>query len=402
MEAILAWRFSPFNFSVVPGFPNVVPTIDEWGDYLPRFREDKDDNPADHLLEFHEVMHQLGIHHEDVLMNMFMYSLEGDAHEWYRSLPLASISSLKEFHATFSDHCKRFFPADLLFENCCEEFDLYMQKSIVGSSSSMNEKEVNVKQVGEESSPCEIFSSFSVQEEIFIDCSDDKKVDQDSVETFDIISDISNSVFYDEIDAPKVDIDQATIMQSISQGSHEMEDFEVQVSGIFKDQPISDKSPDDEEQSSTMIQMELLSSDPVYDSCEAYVLKSSGGDDIEIQNQQQLYQLNIPICDNYESGPLNNSEGNILVDEQNGMLLPTVVLTGGFSVFYHEVDITQLKSCTFINKIKSIQQTYSFEDQIEINIDAHYQKGYGSRVFSDPVAVYMQSNWIKEFLSFIL
>jgi hypothetical protein len=178
MEAILAQRFSPLNFSVVPGFPNVVPTIDEWGDYLPRFREDKDDNPADHLLEFHEVMHQLGIHHEDVLMNMFMYSLEGYAREWYRSLPPASISSLKKFHATFSDHCKRFFPADLIFENCCEEFDLYMQNSIVGSSNSMNEKGVNVKQVEEESSPCEIFSSFSIQEEIFIDCSDDKKVDQ--------------------------------------------------------------------------------------------------------------------------------------------------------------------------------------------------------------------------------
>jgi hypothetical protein len=140
-------------------------------------------------------------------------------------------------------------------------------------------------------------------------------------------------------------------MQSISQGSHEMEDFEVQISGIFKDQPISDKSLDDEEKSSTMI--ELLSSDPIYDSCEAYVLKSSGGDDIEIQNQQQLYQLNIPICDNYESGPLNDSEGNILVDEQNGMLLPTVVLTGGFSVFYHEMDTTQLKSCTFIRQNKN-------------------------------------------------
>jgi len=74
-------------------------------------------------------------------------------------------------------------------------------------------------------------------------------------------------------------------MYSISQGSHEMDDFEVQVSGIFKDQPISDKSPNDEEQSSIMIQMELLSSDPIDDSCKSYVLKSSGGDDIEIQNQ---------------------------------------------------------------------------------------------------------------------
>jgi hypothetical protein len=83
MKSILARRFSPLNFSIVPGFPNVVPTMDVWGDYLPRFREDKDDNPTDYLLEFHEVMHKLGIHHEDVLMNIFMYSLEGYAHEWY-------------------------------------------------------------------------------------------------------------------------------------------------------------------------------------------------------------------------------------------------------------------------------------------------------------------------------
>jgi hypothetical protein len=200
-----------------------------------------------------------------------------------------------------------------------------------------------------------------------------KKLIRNFVETFDIISYISNNVCYDEIDSPKVDIDQAVIMQSISQGCHEMEDFEVQVSGIFKDQPIYDQNLDDEEQISTMIQMELLSSDPVYDSYEAYFLKSSGGDDIEIQNQQQLYQLNIPICDNYESDPLN-SEGNILVDEQNGMLLPTIVLNGGFSIFYHEVDITT-EIMHIHQQNKKHTTNFSFEDQIEIGIDAHYQKG---------------------------
>jgi len=95
MEAILAQRFSPFNLSFVPSFPIFFPTIDEWGDYLPRFRENKDDNPADHLLDFHELMHQWGIHHKDVLMKIFMYSLEGDTHEWYQSFPPASISSLE-------------------------------------------------------------------------------------------------------------------------------------------------------------------------------------------------------------------------------------------------------------------------------------------------------------------
>jgi hypothetical protein len=94
MERILAQRFSPFNFSDVLGFPNVVPSPNEWNDYFPIFRENKEDNPAQHLREFHELMHQWEIHHEDVLMNMFMFLLVGDAREWYHSLPPASISSL--------------------------------------------------------------------------------------------------------------------------------------------------------------------------------------------------------------------------------------------------------------------------------------------------------------------
>jgi len=72
MEDILAQRFSPFNFSIVPGFPNVVPTIDEWDDFFPRFREHRDDNHVEHFLDFRELMHQWGVHHEDVLMKMFM------------------------------------------------------------------------------------------------------------------------------------------------------------------------------------------------------------------------------------------------------------------------------------------------------------------------------------------
>jgi hypothetical protein len=122
MEAILARRFSPFNFSVVPGFPNVVPTIDEWGDFLPIFRERKDDNPVEHLREFHELMHQWEIHHEDVLLNMFMFSLAGDAREWYHSLPPASISSLEQFHAAFNAHCQRYYSSELICHNCCEEY----------------------------------------------------------------------------------------------------------------------------------------------------------------------------------------------------------------------------------------------------------------------------------------
>jgi hypothetical protein len=122
METILAWRFSPFNFSIVPGFPNVVTTMDEWGDFLPAFGEHRDDNPAENLLESHELMQQWGIHHQDVLMKMFMFSLEGYSREWYRSLPPASISSLEWFHAVFNMHCQTFYSSKLVFHSCCEEY----------------------------------------------------------------------------------------------------------------------------------------------------------------------------------------------------------------------------------------------------------------------------------------
>jgi hypothetical protein len=96
--------------------------MDEWGDFLPIFRERKEDNPAEHLREFHELMHQWEIHHEDVLLNMFMFSLAGDACEWYHSLPPSSISSLGEFHAAFNRHCQKFYSSKLICHNCCEEY----------------------------------------------------------------------------------------------------------------------------------------------------------------------------------------------------------------------------------------------------------------------------------------
>ena len=81
MEAILARRFVPFNFYDIPGFPNPVPTMDVWADCLPWFRESKEDNPSDHLIKFHQCMVQLNIQDEDVLMKMFMYSLEKDSRD---------------------------------------------------------------------------------------------------------------------------------------------------------------------------------------------------------------------------------------------------------------------------------------------------------------------------------
>ena len=64
--ALLAQRFSPLDFSSVPCFPHPVLDMSEWGDFLPVFKEEKEDNPTEHLLKFHKCMDLLDQQHEDV------------------------------------------------------------------------------------------------------------------------------------------------------------------------------------------------------------------------------------------------------------------------------------------------------------------------------------------------
>jgi hypothetical protein len=76
-------------------------------------------------------MHQLEIHHEDVLLMKFMFSLAGDTHEWYHSFPLAHISSLEQFHEAFNRHCQKFYSSEFIFHNCCEEYEDNDQEMVV-------------------------------------------------------------------------------------------------------------------------------------------------------------------------------------------------------------------------------------------------------------------------------
>ena len=62
---LLAQRFAPLDFSLVPSFPHPVPDMSESGDFLPIFKE-QEDNPAEHLLKVHECMDLLYQQHEDV------------------------------------------------------------------------------------------------------------------------------------------------------------------------------------------------------------------------------------------------------------------------------------------------------------------------------------------------
>jgi hypothetical protein len=125
MEKILAARYAFCDFSDIASFPHPVPTIVEWDDYLPRFKGSKDDHLGEHLFNFHRCMLEHGFVHEDVLIKLFRFSLEEHARKWCQSLPAASISSLKDFHRAFNEHYKRYFSDEVLFENCCEEYELH-------------------------------------------------------------------------------------------------------------------------------------------------------------------------------------------------------------------------------------------------------------------------------------
>ena len=115
MNQILAKKYAFCDFSKIVGFPNPVPSRDEWECNIPRFRGEDWEVPAEHLLDFHDRIHRLQIVHEDVQIKLFGYLLEGIDRDWYRSLPIASIISLADFHVAFHLFCKGIFSTNLLY-----------------------------------------------------------------------------------------------------------------------------------------------------------------------------------------------------------------------------------------------------------------------------------------------
>jgi hypothetical protein len=126
-------------------------------------------------VDFHDFIHQLHIVHEDVHIKIFRYSLEGIACDWCRSLPIARINSLTGFHANFNLFCKYYFPAEYLYENCCDEFSL-LHKDYASHKSWICDE------------------AFIVEERIFHEDQgvlNDIHYDRNNIETSGIISDVS-------------------------------------------------------------------------------------------------------------------------------------------------------------------------------------------------------------------
>ena len=66
MNKILANRYAFCDFPNISGYPNSVPSRDEWENILPIFRGEEWEVPAEHLLDFHDFIHWLQVVHEDV------------------------------------------------------------------------------------------------------------------------------------------------------------------------------------------------------------------------------------------------------------------------------------------------------------------------------------------------
>jgi hypothetical protein len=123
------------------------------------------------LLGFHEFIDRLQIIHADVQIKLFRYSLEGISLDWCRSLPDASVISLVGFHAAFNSFCKEYFPAEHLFEGCCEEFSSY-HKDLACHKNQISDKDFIIEE-----------DIHLEDQEVLNDCND--------IETSDIISDVS-------------------------------------------------------------------------------------------------------------------------------------------------------------------------------------------------------------------
>jgi hypothetical protein len=235
-------------------------------------------------------MDQNNIHHEDVLMKMFMYSLEGDARVWYISLPSSNISSLREFHATFNEYCKRYFPTNFILVYCCEQC-----KSIYYSINQIQEVVPNTYEEEDEEYLVihKTFSHFPFQEEVFQDVVDDRIIDTMIKNSLDS----SNNYFHNEYFVLKDEVvhlypffenkivdeekfqncDDAQDIDNhiVDAGNHTLEYLailsnacssdEIAIPNLNEEKLIFDGYLENEQQFSKLLHMKLLSNQPAYD-----------------------------------------------------------------------------------------------------------------------------------------
>jgi hypothetical protein len=99
------WRFSafvPLSFVAFPDYPHDFPAS-KWIKRIPLFAGRLGESFKDHLAKFLQVVDNFYVEHEDVVMRMFVLTLEWEARAWYKSLSYASIDRWDSFQEKFNE-----------------------------------------------------------------------------------------------------------------------------------------------------------------------------------------------------------------------------------------------------------------------------------------------------------
>jgi hypothetical protein len=355
-------RYAFCNFSSISGYPHPVPSRDEWEHSIPRFRGEEWEVPAEHLLDFHDFIHRLGIVHEDVQIKLFRYSLEGISLDWCRSLPASSIHSLASFHYAFHLFCKDEFPAESLFEGCCDEFEKQVQQEVVFSSVCQGENYIVKEDLHDTNKNC-----------IVVDASDLISV---APVAFDLhegtvreedFSELFQEVAYDMF-SPVIG------EKDLSIACLSLQDTEVFCSPIF------DKYADGEEQISTSNNVDLSSSQPIYD-----IYESDFNEPFSLPTKEQLH---VVINHSMFAEDIEYDEFNLAEDFRSSLLF----------IMPHEQKI----EITYEDDIEKEGISSQISSQLLSDLQEPVYGSYISEVeerleqqaeltsFYDPVAVYME------------
>jgi hypothetical protein len=103
------WRFSafdPLSFAAFSYYPHEFSAL-KWLKHIPLFSGRLGESVEDHLAKFFQVVDNFNVEHEDVVMRMFVSTLEWEARAWYKSLPDASIDGWDSFQDKFIERWEK-------------------------------------------------------------------------------------------------------------------------------------------------------------------------------------------------------------------------------------------------------------------------------------------------------
>jgi hypothetical protein len=130
-NALMATFFSPLNFAAIQGSPHDV--LEKSIDNLPIFHGNNFVSAHAHISCFHLCVDKYckGHNEEDVKMTLFVYSLEGNATDWFEDFPVNKFGTLNslidEFRKRWGDQKEHRFQLGALTTNHKKENEIVVE-----------------------------------------------------------------------------------------------------------------------------------------------------------------------------------------------------------------------------------------------------------------------------------